>query len=125
MKYGFRQHDGESYSAITDKSLIKNSSASCNVRNCQGIPRSDQPHVREIHNLLVGEDFRGNGLGSKLMKSVCEEASKFGIMLLVLVSNENRKNLIRFYKRFGFAVIQDGESCIMIRNPVGEVALNG
>ena len=56
----------------------------------------------EIDNILVNEEYRGNGIGTKLMAhlvSLAIEARVENITLEVRISNEIARNL---YKKFGF-----------------------
>ena len=56
----------------------------------------------EIDNIMVMEEYRGEGIGTKLMAHLINLATKYhvdNITLEVRVSNEIARNL---YKKFGF-----------------------
>jgi N-acetylglutamate synthase-like GNAT family acetyltransferase len=101
------------------KSEIKRSEAHLLVRNCAGLPKTMQHGVREIHDLVVPEDKRGNGLAKKLLVEICSEADTSQINLLLVVSQDGRPNLVKLYRMHGFEIAQDDDKAmIMIRQPL-------
>lgn len=118
MKYGFRAVDKD-YRFCGARDEIRDNETSCNVRNCAAVPKHIQPMVREIHDIRTPEAEKGKGKASALLKGLCLEADKFGISLLLLVSELNRSKLCTLYAKFGFIITQDdSKACVMIRNPV-------
>lgn len=58
------------------------------------------PKLGEVRSLIVRRDFRGRGIGAKLVELVMQEGSDLGVReLLVLTYRDN------FFKRLGFEVI--------------------
>lgn len=118
MKYGFRVVD-INYRFCGARDEIKATEVSCNVRNCAAVPRNLQPMVREIHDIRTPELEKGKGKTKKLLNGLCLEADKFGVSLLLLVSDINRSELCTLYSRYGFIITQDdSNACVMIRNPI-------
>lgn len=78
----------------------------------------------EVHiiNMAVHPDFRGQGVGKRLMQHVLSDEDVF--FLEVRVSNETAKNI---YQKYGFKVINirkayysDGEDAFVMRRIPGE-----
>lgn len=78
----------------------------------------------EVHiiNMAVHPDYRGQGIGKRLMQHVLNDEEVF--FLEVRVSNETAKNI---YERYGFKVINtrkqyyaDGEDAFVMRRIPGE-----
>lgn len=55
-----------------------------------------------IEDVIVKNEFRGLGIGSKLMKSIDEFAVKSNCGYSILVSKAYRKKAHEFYERLGF-----------------------
>jgi ribosomal-protein-alanine N-acetyltransferase len=79
----------------------------------------DETH---IINMAVHPDYRGKGVGNRLMQHVLNDEDVF--FLEVRVSNETAKNI---YQRYGFKVIDtrkkyyaDGEDAYVMRRFPGE-----
>jgi ribosomal-protein-alanine N-acetyltransferase len=79
----------------------------------------DETH---IINMAVHPDYRGTGIGKRLMQHVLNDEDVF--FLEVRVSNESAKKV---YERFGFKVIDtrkayyaDGEDAFVMRRIPGE-----
>ena len=58
----------------------------------------------EILNLFVSEEYRGLGLGKKLMNEVCKVCIKENIKSLTLEVNKNNKYAVKMYEDLGFKV---------------------
>ncbi|OGC30617.1 ribosomal-protein-alanine N-acetyltransferase [candidate division WOR-1 bacterium RIFOXYB2_FULL_48_7] len=78
----------------------------------------------EVHiiNMAVHPDYRGQGIGKRLMQHVLNEEEVF--FLEVRISNENAKKV---YERYGFKVINtrkgyyaDGEDAFVMRRLPGD-----
>jgi len=78
----------------------------------------------EVHiiNMAVHPDYRGQGIGKRLMQHVLNDEEVF--FLEVRVSNENAKKI---YEKYGFKVINDrkgyyadGEDAYVMRRIPGE-----
>ncbi len=60
----------------------------------------------EIGGLVVQEDFRGMGIGKKLLEEVEDWARKKGIGVISLRSNIIREEAHRFYEEVGYEVMK-------------------
>ena len=78
----------------------------------------------EVHiiNMAVHPDYRGQGIGKRLMQHVLNDEEVF--FLEVRVSNENAKSI---YEKYGFKVLNvrkgyyaDGEDAFVMRRIPGE-----
>lgn len=119
MKYGFRYQISYKYGFAGDRDMIDAECCSVVVRNCRGIPRDMQPFVREIHDLRTPEHKRRTGLAKKMMSNLCLEADEGQISLLLLVNEDKKATLCKFYGIFGFEIAQDDDkACVMIRKPL-------
>lgn len=58
----------------------------------------------KIDAICVDEEFRGNGIGTALLKFAKEKAKENGCTDLFLTANEENKNAIKLYEKFGFKV---------------------
>lgn len=55
-----------------------------------------------IEGLVVSENYRGQGIGKKLLEKVIEEAKKKGLKSLNLTSREERIVANKLYQKMGF-----------------------
>lgn len=58
----------------------------------------------KIDAICVDEKFRGNGIGTALLKFAKEKAKENGCTDLFLTANEENENAIKVYEKFGFKV---------------------
>lgn len=58
-----------------------------------------------VANILVSEEYRGNGAGSLLMERAIQEAKAAGARMLVLETQSCNDKAIRFYRKHGFHII--------------------
>ncbi len=61
----------------------------------------DQPYAL-IEDLFVQEEFRGQSLGSRLMRAAIEEAKKNGCYKILATSRNEREKVHEFYRQLGF-----------------------
>ncbi len=61
----------------------------------------EQPYAL-IEDLFVEEKWRGNGLGSKLVKAALAEAKKEGCYKVLATSRHTRPQVHEFYRKLGF-----------------------
>lgn len=64
------------------------------------------PGVHVVDLALLPE-FRGRGVGTRLLRSLLDEASASGGAVTLSVERSNRA--VRLYRRLGFNVVEDGE----------------
>lgn len=55
-----------------------------------------------VEDVVVHNDYRGKGLGRKLMNKLLEEGKKKGLSEILLFSNEKRQAAINLYKSLDF-----------------------
>jgi len=89
--------------------------ASLHIGFSQVVKANQRGLLREITEFFVPENQRGNGEGSALLDSVCEQADDAGIFLLI---KPDTARLAGFYARHGFQTLQDGENTFMVRKPM-------
>jgi len=56
----------------------------------------------ELKALYLDKDYRGQGLGSQLTKTVIDEAKKLGYKSIVLDSMKQYRDARRLYEKYGF-----------------------
>lgn len=87
--------------------------AACFISICNALPVHMRPQTRELSKLDVPENLRKQGMATRLLTKVTEEADAHGITLILFprpFGDEPRMNvdqLEEFYtRRFGFIRIQ-------------------
>ena len=61
-----------------------------------------------IESVRVAEEWRGRGLGGRMVRWAIEECKRRGCGLVQLVSDRSREDAQRFYERLGFKRAQVG-----------------
>jgi len=61
-----------------------------------------------IEGVRVHQDFRGQGLGTKLFEWAIDRAKQRGCNIVQLTSNKTRSEAIRFYESLGFEASHEG-----------------
>ncbi len=56
-----------------------------------------------IHDIVVAEEYRGRGIGYKLLKAVEDEATRRGCCKITLEVLEGNAPAQRLYRKFGFS----------------------
>jgi N-acetylglutamate synthase-like GNAT family acetyltransferase len=91
------------------------------VQKCAMVSAANQDHIRELTQIIVPEEKRGLGMGTRLMRKVCTEADNNHKFLLVHVkpyaSDKTVEDLTRWYTRLGFNKIQEEPEVVMVRKP--------
>lgn len=57
-----------------------------------------------MEDVFVDESLRGHGFGSKLILEVIKQAKKYKCYKLLATSRNSKKDLHKFYKKFGFKI---------------------
>ncbi|MEJ7644219.1 MAG: GNAT family N-acetyltransferase [Chryseolinea sp.] len=60
-------------------------------------------HIVEIKNLAVKQDFQGKGVGSYLLNSIADQASKRNFKSLLIGTGDKAKRQLKLYRELGFA----------------------
>ena len=68
--------------------------------------REDRSYIY-IDDFCVDSSYRGNGIGSKLIKRAEEYSTKIGIASACLHVDNTNTSAIRFYGRLGYSVFED------------------
>ncbi len=55
-----------------------------------------------LEDVVVDEDFRGQGIGTKLIQTAIAKAKKTGAFIIDFTSRPNRESANRLYKKLGF-----------------------
>jgi putative acetyltransferase len=58
--------------------------------------------VYEVGKMAVAEEYRGRGVGRKLLAYVIEQARALGATLLTLATNDRLANAVHLYESLGF-----------------------
>lgn len=97
--------------------------ATCRIRQTNAVPERMRGRVRELTKLEVPFSEQGKGYATTLMHSVCREADKHNIVLVLWPQpfgdniNLSKSYLVGWYEqRFGFNIIQP-EPVLMARMP--------
>jgi DNA-binding MarR family transcriptional regulator/predicted GNAT family N-acyltransferase len=72
---------------------------------CGGV-QTIAPGVGEIKRMWVGDDWRGAGLGSRLLRHLEESAAGLGHAVVRLDTNETLTEAIAMYERAGYARVE-------------------
>lgn len=96
--------------------------ASLKLSYSQAIPVHMRGGIREITSVYTPEADRGKGEASALLKQVCEEADRAGIVLILIPkpfdAGLDELQLIAWYARHGFTQIQNNPT-LMARQAHG------
>lgn len=73
------------------------------------IPKGN--NIGEIVRMSVAENMRRQGIATKILEYICEEAQKLGFTKIVLETTSTWHDVITFYQNFGFQIThrQEGE----------------
>lgn len=66
------------------------------------LPRAD--NCAEIMRMSVAKNLRRSGLGSLILKSLCEFAKTAGYQKIILETTSTWQEVIEFYLKFGFKI---------------------
>ncbi|MEQ8470867.1 MAG: GNAT family N-acetyltransferase [Marinoscillum sp.] len=61
-----------------------------------------------IESVRISSEFRGRGLGEKVMQWTMNHARQRGVRMLQLTSDKQRPEAIKFYERLGFVASHEG-----------------
>ena len=62
----------------------------------------------QIEAVRIQQDYRGSGLGSKMMEWAIARARERGTHVLQLTTDKRRPSALRFYKNLGFVASHEG-----------------
>ena len=103
--------------------LAEDSHASCKVKVCVAIPNQMRTKCMELVSLSVAPSLRGTGLATKLLTQVTEEADEHNMLLVLFPEpfgeglQPTQEQLIDFYEKFGWQLIQTRPKAMMARMP--------
>jgi ribosomal protein S18 acetylase RimI-like enzyme len=61
----------------------------------------------EVGSLIIGRDFRRQGLARRLLTDLIDQAQSLGLAALDLEVSENQPAILAFYQRLGFCELLD------------------
>ena len=72
---------------------------------CDIVPKSRPVHAHVgVLGMALLPEFRGQGVGERLMRQTLEAARTFGLHRVELTVREDNKNAIALYKKIGFDI---------------------
>ena len=80
----------------------------CDSRDCGWLLMAGDASFSHIVEIMIAPAFRGQGIGSEMLRGLMDEAKRDGIPLQLTV-NKNNVNARRLYTRLGFKVTGDDE----------------
>jgi len=81
------KHEGHAVGMVTMQRLISSAEGDC---------------IGQIEDLVVKEDYRKMGVGSRLINKMRSIAQEYGYKRIQLAADESNANALRFYTRRGF-----------------------
>ncbi len=78
------------------------------IGSLHGLPPSEG--LGEVRDLVLEEKYRGQGLGSRLLKRCVEEAKILGYKRLYLETTPQMENAQKLFIRFGFRAVTQAQS---------------
>ena len=60
-----------------------------------------------LDDLSVYEQYRGNGIGTELIKTAERFAEEIGVSIITLHVEKSNESAFRLYKRLGYSIMQD------------------
>ena len=103
-------------------------SASLDVRICEAVPEEKRSQTREITHVYVPPEDRRRRLATALLNFVCQEADANRIVLILRagpfqhdedeVEGPDEDQLVAWYKRFGFQVLEQTPEGTVMARPV-------
>lgn len=88
------EHPDALYLVAVDRGIV---CATCGVRNIFG--------DGEITNVVVREEYRGSGLGQKIIKELLKQGSTMGITAFTLEVRKSNRTAIHVYEKLGFVSV--------------------
>lgn len=62
----------------------------------------------QVEGVRIHRDFRGHGLGTRLIEWAIARSKEKGCVIMQLTSDKQRKDAIRFYQNLGFQATHEG-----------------
>ena len=70
------------------------------------VPRKFDDYTVELKAMYLDRDYRGKGLGRRLMDKAVDEAKRLGFKSIVLDSMSSYKDALRLYEKTGFKMTE-------------------
>ena len=93
------------YLVVTESQGDPQPIAGCGLGPLQGLPPSEG--LAEIRDLVVDPDYRGHGLGSKLIKLCIAAAKERGYKQIYLQTTPQMLAAQKLFQKFGFLPVKD------------------
>lgn len=94
------QDEGARYFVLKDTSKGSACIGGAGIGSFHGLPTSEG--LGEVRDLVLDLDYRGQGLGARLLKRCVEEAKSLGYRSLYLEATPKMENAQKLFMRFGF-----------------------
>src|SRR5438046_2532695 len=78
---------------------------------CCALIRREDPHSFELAKMSVAPDYRGLGVGRRILEHAISQAKACGAKALYLESNSRLANAIHLYERCGFVHLPPNCNC--------------
>ena len=92
------------------------------LAGCVGMKESDTDHA-ELKRLYLRQEFRGHGLGEKMVRKIMTDAKEAGYRWLRLDTLPGLKTALALYHRMGFYEINAYYDCLVPKTIFLEIAL--
>ena len=67
----------------------------------------EQENFIYLDDLSVSEKFRGNGIGTELIKTAERFAKEMGVSIITLHVEKSNQSALKLYKRLGYSTVRD------------------
>ncbi len=87
--------------------------SSCTITIIPNLTRQARPYG-VIENVVTHQDYRGRGLGTRVLEAALRSAWQQGCYKVMLMTGSKREETLRFYERAGF---KRGEKTAFLARP--------
>lgn len=103
--------EGCCYLVAKDQSVNSRLVGGAGVGPLQGLPVTEG--IGEVRDVVVESDFRGRGIGARLLKRCLAEARRLGYKRLYLEMTPQMEQAKKLFYRFGFRPVEqkDAQQC--------------
>jgi putative acetyltransferase len=100
--------EGSNYFVLKDTSGSGVCLGGAGIGSLHGLPPSEG--LGEVRDLVLDKPFRGQGLGTRLLKRCVEEAKALGYKRLYLETTPQMENAQKLFIRFGFRPVTQAQT---------------
>lgn len=106
--HGLYQTEGSRFFVIRDMKKDGICIGGAGIGTLHGLPPSEG--LGEVRDLVLEEKYRGQGLGTRLLKRCVEEAKALGYKRLYLETTPQMENAQKLFLRFGFRAVTQAQA---------------